>query len=136
MKSAHDRYTGGAQFLREVVGLQDQVARAFDRAEQGQRHGSQHSKVAARGDGLRRTLAEAGLQDGRITRIVKPEAANLHCDKSRRGRRLIRALKASARDPARGAGRNERAWPSWSSARRPASAPLWPGCRGLVGWRA
>ena len=69
MKPADDCHSRSAQFLCEVVGLQDKITGTFNRAEQRQRLLLQDVEIAQGGDCLWRVLAEMSGKLGRVARI-------------------------------------------------------------------
>ena len=76
MKAADDRYPRLTPVLCEVVGLENQAARALNRAEHGHCRVPQDVEVAQCSDECRRLLAEMYFQRRRIAWIVLPEVSD------------------------------------------------------------
>src|SRR6185503_17339431 len=79
MKSADDCYPGAAQFVRQVIGLNDQLAWTTDGAEKRQGVSLENLEIAEDRYQFRRTVAEVRCQRGGIARVgTKDLARSLH----------------------------------------------------------
>src|SRR5439155_15412276 len=73
MESADDDHTRTAKFVRQVVGLNDELAGALDGAEQRQCFSLEDFKIAADGQRFRGELAEVGRERHRKAQVGAAE---------------------------------------------------------------